>query len=440
MKINRAETGLVVSFLCAASMWFYVQRILIPYQLNNAAATSRPRGNLSDLYPRWLGARELLLHHRDPYSPELTREIQTGYYGRPLDPTRPSDPKDQQAFAYPAYVVFLLAPTIFLPFSIVHTIFLWLLIFLTAMSVYLWTQVIGWKLSTTTVITLVVFSLGSFQAIQGFKLQQLSLLVSGLISISAVAIMRGRYWLAGFLLALATIKPQLTLLLVVWLLLWAFSARRRIGLVYSFGLTMAALVVGAEYVLPGWIERFRAALAAYAQYTGGLNSTLDILLTPVWGRLLAGVLVAGTALLCWRLRREPATSPAFGLSTSLVLTLTVVIVPMTAPNIQILLLPGIFLLIQNWRLLVASRTLRGITLICTIIICWPWLASIGLASASLAMPMRSLQSAWRLPLYTSLAIPSAVFALMVVCAGRITAEFQVGGASLHRLARWRDQK
>ena len=40
-------------------MWFYVSRILVPYQRADAAAHERPRGNLSDLYPRWLGAREL---------------------------------------------------------------------------------------------------------------------------------------------------------------------------------------------------------------------------------------------------------------------------------------------------------------------------------------------------------------------------------------------
>src|SRR5689334_25440194 len=104
-------------------MWFYVQWVLVPYQKADAAAHGQPRGNFSDLYPRWLGTRELLLHHRDPYSPEITREIQTGYYGRPLDPTRPSDPKDQQAFAYPVYVAFVLAPSVFLPFAVVHTIF-----------------------------------------------------------------------------------------------------------------------------------------------------------------------------------------------------------------------------------------------------------------------------------------------------------------------------
>ena len=104
--------GLVLALLFAGSMWFYVQEILVPYQKADAAAHGRPRGNLSDLYPRWLGARELLLHNRDPYSPEVTRDIQRGYYGRVLDPERADDPKDQQGFAYPVYVAFLLAPTI----------------------------------------------------------------------------------------------------------------------------------------------------------------------------------------------------------------------------------------------------------------------------------------------------------------------------------------
>ena len=86
---------LAASLLMAGSMWFYVQHVLVVHQQLEAAINGTPRGNLSDLYPRWLGARELFFHHRDPYSPEITREIQTGYYGRVLDPTRPQDPKDQ---------------------------------------------------------------------------------------------------------------------------------------------------------------------------------------------------------------------------------------------------------------------------------------------------------------------------------------------------------
>jgi len=419
MKFNRSQAALVSSLVCAASMWFYVQGILVPYQISDAALHQRPRGNLSDLYPRWLGARELLLHHRNPYSPEITREIQAGYYGRPLDPARPADPKDQQAFAYPVYVVFLLAPAIFFPFSIVHTIFQWMLIILTAWSVGLWLKTIRWRPSPPVLATLVVLSLSSFAAVQGFKLQQLSLLVCALLAMSAVSLTMGWLWAAGFWLALATIKPQLSLLAVCWFLLWAVSdLPRRRRLLYGFFLTLAALLTASEAALPGWIWQFRYGLAAYARYTGLLGSTLDALTTPLWGKVLSAILIASVASICWRGRREPAESLTFAFETSLVLALTVVVIPMIAPYNQLLLLPGIFLLVRNWRVLADSRMLQMIAAICTLIVSWPWIASLALTVASLVTSTRSLQHAWAVPLYTSLAIPPAILALLFVYAGK----------------------
>src|SRR5581483_7718656 len=138
---------LLMAAVMAASMLFYVQRILIPYQIADAAAHNRPRGTLSDLYPRWVGVRDLLLKHQDPYSDEVTREIQLGYYGKVLDPNRPDDPKDEQRFAYPVYVAFLLAPTVKLPFSVVRSAFSWLLLLLTALTVPLWLKFLRWRIS-----------------------------------------------------------------------------------------------------------------------------------------------------------------------------------------------------------------------------------------------------------------------------------------------------
>src|SRR6478735_3389991 len=129
---------MLLALLCAGSMWFYVQEVLIPYQKADAAAHGRPRGNLSDLYPRWLGARELLLRHRNPYSAEVTADIQRGYWGRTLDSNNPNDPKDEMRFAYPLYVVFLLAPTVTLPFETVQRLYLFIAIPLTILSVWLW--------------------------------------------------------------------------------------------------------------------------------------------------------------------------------------------------------------------------------------------------------------------------------------------------------------
>src|ERR1700739_2046563 len=109
MQQRSSILGIILALALSTSMWLYVDRVLAAHQRADAALSGTPRGNVSDLYRRWLGSRELLFRHRDPYSKEVTREIQSGYYGRPLDPSRPQDPKDQQAFAYPVYIAFLLA-------------------------------------------------------------------------------------------------------------------------------------------------------------------------------------------------------------------------------------------------------------------------------------------------------------------------------------------
>ena len=400
----------MIALLLAASMWFYVQHVLVPYQRADAAAHGRPRGNLSDLYPRWLGARELLLNHRDPYSEDVTREIQAGYYGRPLDPARPEDPKDQQGFAYPVYVVFPLAPIITLSFSGVQSGFRWLLLIVTITAVPLWLRALRWRPSKITTAILIVLTVGSFPAVQGIKLQQLSLVVNGLIALCAVLLTSGHLLLAGVVLALATIKPQLVWPLAAWLILWTISDwRRRQRFLWGFGVTMAALLGSAEYLLPGWLTKFRQAIASYRQYTGGAGSLLDVLVTPGWGRVISGLILLALAAVCWRLRREPAGTAPFSLATAVVLAATVVIVPMVAPYNQLLLLPSIFLLIQhastNWK---RSRLTRLAYVVTGVLMLWPWLATLCLSIAAFILPAKFVQQAWALPLYTSLGIPLAV--------------------------------
>jgi hypothetical protein len=411
--MRNPKFAFLLALIMSGSVWFYVQRVLIPYQEADAAAHGRPRGILSDLYPRWLGTRELLLHHRDPYSPEVTREIQIGYYGRLLDPNRPEDPKDEQRFAYPVYVIFLLAPAAALPFPIVQAVFFWVLGIVTALSVVLWLRVLRWQPSGTTLAILLLLTLGSFGVVQGIKLQQLSLLVGGLIAAGVALLVRGQLFLAGVVLVLATIKPQLMLLLTVWLMLWVLGNwRERQPLFWGFTASLVLLVGGGEYLLPGWLGRFAGGVAAYEHYTGG-GSLLDVLTTRTGGTLLTILSLLGTAAVCWRLRRVPADSPAFNLATALVLAVTVVVVPMTAPYNQVLLLPAVFLVVRSWKDLwqktVLSRAICGLA---AVIVFWPGLESFGLLLASLVLPATSVQQAWATPLWTSLFVPLVILPLL----------------------------
>jgi len=395
-------------------MWLYVDRVLIAHQQADAAARDIPRGNLSDLYPSWLASRELLLNRRDPYSRELTREIQTGYYGRTLDPARKNDPKNQQAFAYPVYVAFLLSPTVKLPFAEVQIIFRWLLAALTVMSVILWLRVVRWQQSFSSgfIVVLLVFS--TFPVVQGIKMQQLSLLVAPLVAGCIYLLFKSKLVPAGIFLALAMIKPQLALPLAGWLVLWSLSRPHlRWKFAVSFAVTMLFLVRGGEFLLPGWGHEFANALKSYLDYNV-TRTLIDELFTRTVALPIELLLAAIVAVLSWRSRKAPVDSERddFFWVTSLVLAATVVIIPTIAPYNQLLLLPGAFLLLRTWSQpqpqTLLARIFRGTTAGCVI---WSWITATALAPASFLTP--SAQRLWQIPLWTSVLLPLPLTASLI---------------------------
>ena len=403
-------------------MWLYTQWILRPAQVADAAASDRPRGNLSDLYPRWLGARELLLHGRDPYSAEITREIQIGYYGRPIDAARPNDPKDQQGFAYPVYVAILLAPTVKLPFAWVQRGVFWLLILVTAASVLFWMRAVGWRTSFLSQLIWIVLTLGCFPAIQGFKLQQLTLLVAGLIAGAFSAMAAGNLVVAGILLALAAIKPQLVVLPAAVLCIWSLGNwRERQRVVWSFGITMLAMIFGGEMLLPGWIFRFRAASADYLRYTGGGRSVLDVELSPAVGRVVSVILAALLIYFAWQLRRSEVRSSEFRWLLALTMATTLMVIPMFAPYNQVLLVPVLMVIAMEIRRLWREGPLcRLFAALTAASVAWPWIAAAGLVAGLICLPATVVQRAWAAPLFTNFFIPTLSLGLVLMGRGVIT--------------------
>ena len=397
-------------------MWIWIQVIAIPHQRVEADAKGTPRGNLSDLYPRWLGARELLLHGRDPYGDDITREIQAGYYGRVLDPSRPNDPKDQQAFAYPVYVVLILAPTVRLSFSTVHKWAFWLFTLLTAMSVLLWLHTLGWRVSVSETIAWTLLTLSCFPVVQALKLQQLTVLVAAIIAAAMSAVAQRRLVLAGVLLAMATIKPQLVVLLTLWLCLWVIRQwRQRQRLFWSFTVTIAVMVLAGEWLLPGWIREFREAMASYYSYTGGGISVLDVLLTKTAGRVASLAAVGTLFWFTWKSRHVAETTAQFWWVFCCVMATTLLVIPTFAPYNQILLLPACMIFLRAipslWR---NGRLHRIFVAVTAFSVFWQYLAAAGLAIALLFQPAATVQQHWELPFYTTFAIPVTIYATLLV--------------------------
>lgn len=412
---SQRNTGLttLLALLAAASMWFYIRRIDVPHQEHEAVKLERPRGNLSDLYPRWLGARELLLHGRDPYSREVTLEIQRGYYGREIDPSRPGDPKDMEGFAYPVYVAFLLAPTVHMDFATARVGSIWLLTGFTVLSVLLWERVVGLGFSRWSFVTVALMTVGSYPFAEAISLQQLSLLVAVLMAGSFLTRLSGQLFLSGVLLALATIKPQLALLPFLLMVFWVFGNwRERRAWMWGFASTMALLLGASEYVLPGWIFRFYDAARSYQAYIGG-TAFLDLLLGARWGGVGRLVIVFIVLWVGWKARKVEANDSASLRALSLALVAAVCTAPNRATYNQVLLLPGLFLAFDFARR--CGPIVRRLGIMVEGLLVWPWIACGILIVAGVVFRATDfVQRAWQLPLYTTLSLPVALLVLLLV--------------------------
>jgi hypothetical protein len=408
--------ALAASLLICFGIWRWAETILLPSNTKVAQSKQIPIGNNSDLYPRWLGARESLLHGRDPYSPEMTSEMQAGFYGRPLDSKNPSDPKDQVAFAYPLYVIFLLAPTVTLPFPAVLKIFQWLLLMSLAGCVPLWMSAVGFHTRAAFKAAGMLLAVSCYPAVSEYHLQNLAVLVVLMLGAASAAAVRGCLALAGFLLALSTIKPQLSALFILFFVLWTSGQwKTRQRLFYSFFASLLALVLAAEAVSPGWVGRFLTAIRAYQTYAAD-PSILQVLL-PTWlARLLAAALLGFLVLRCWRWRNASAGSEQFGWALAWTATITLAVMPKLAAYNQPLLIPALLVLLANrkaiWKARLFPRALTKGVMMCLV---WQWGAGLTLALASLLLSPSRLQPAAGVPEYTLLALPPIT--LLAVLAG-----------------------
>jgi Glycosyltransferase family 87 len=400
-------------------MAFYLD-LVGPREVAALRGDAQFRRQKGDLYAPLRGTQELLLHGRNPYRPDVTRDIQIGYYGKPIEELNGKE-RDQQRFAYPVYVTFFLAPAVHLAFPAARTIFWWLLLAITIASVPLWLLLTGVRVHRLEVAGLAAMAAASITVVQGLNLQQLALLVAGLLAASAALLVREKYFWAGLVLALASIKPQMSALITVWLVAWAaVEWRKRRGLVGGLALTGTFLLAASQALLPGWIWDFLRGLAAYTEYTESAY-LLKRLFEGVFGPLAAAATIAFTLLVCWRTRHAAVGSVAFAFTYCLVLTVTVLVMPtMSAVYCQILLLPALLLLAHHWREILFGRVPARVAaiLMATTVIA-PWVLATFIVPLWIALPHLRIPKLWLLPLYVNALLAPATFGLLVLLAKRL---------------------
>jgi len=330
--------------LILVTLFFVLLFALNVYAVHSVFTSRYPGAN--DFFSRWKGAQVFWNEGLDPYSDEATLAIQEGIYGRPALPG-----EDPGPFAYPFYTVFLLAPLAPLSYAWAEAIWLVILQFSLIGGVLLCLVLVDWQLPRWLVVLTGLWAVAFYHSARTLFLGQFAGLVFLWAAGVLLALKARRDVVAGILLALTTIKPQMSVLLIPALLIWGVG-QRRWRFLGSFAGAMAVLLGASFLLLPGWLGEFVAQVLRYPSYTD-IGSPVWILthhylpfLDTPGEVVISAVLLVYLLVQCWQLPRVGASSPHFLWLVGLTLLITNLVVLRTATTNYVILYIPLFLVLK----------------------------------------------------------------------------------------------
>ena len=306
---------------------------------NYRYAQTSPGGN--DFLVHWVGTRALITEALNPYSDEVALRIQTFAYGRPAEPG-----EHELRVAYPLYSILL-----FMPFALVGDFTLaralWMtvleagLVLVTILSL----RLVRWKVGLLMLVFLILFSLFWYHGLRPLINGNAVILVALTIVGGFLALKNGADELAGVLFAFSTIKPQVVLLLLIFVVIWSLNRGRMRVIGWMVG-TVFLLAASAALLIPDWIVHNLREVIAYPAYNPpGTPRAAFIEWWPAWGSrvgwALSGIM-ALTLLLEWWNQRK-ADFRGFLWTACLTLVISQWIGIQTDPGNFIVLIPVLFL-------------------------------------------------------------------------------------------------
>jgi hypothetical protein len=307
----------------------------------------------NDFYPRWKGAQLYWLEGLDPYSQATTEAIQRDMYGRLALPD-----EDQVLFVYPFYTIFLLLPLVSLPYSWVQAIWLTLVLASLLGGVIFILAYLGWRPAPWLLALTMIWAVAYYSSTRTIILGQFAGPVFFGLAGCLWALKTKRDGWAGLLLVLATLKPQMSYLVIPALLLWAWGQRRWL-FVGSFSGWLLLLLLLSFALSPRWLISFAEQILYYPDYTavGAPVWIITHYYFPLLGRpveWIVSLLLLGYMFYWWRqLPTAAVDSPPFLYALSLTIIVTNMVVTRTGTTNYVMLYIPLFwllyLLATRWR-------------------------------------------------------------------------------------------
>lgn len=268
---------------------------------NYRYTTQNPGGN--DFLVHWMGAKSFFEEGISPYSDEVAIRIQTMVYGRPAQAG-----EHELRVAYPLYSIFLFLPFALIPdYNFARAVWMAVLESGLIIMAFLSLRLVRWRPKPVVLALFLLFSVFWYHALRPVILGNVVILIGLAIVTILLAIRAGHDELAGILMGLITIKPQVVLLLIVFICLWAAS-NRRWKIVIWFLISLGFLTGVGIILIPDWIIQNLREVIRYPSYNppGTLPAALDAIL-PQGGDRLGRVISGAVALMLlieWFLNRK----------------------------------------------------------------------------------------------------------------------------------------
>jgi hypothetical protein len=212
----------------------------------------------TDFLPAWVATQSFLETGSSPYSPESTAEIQrlAGQYPDSLH----SAP---DRFLFPLYSVLL-----FVPFALIEEFNTALAVWMTVLelavvlSYFAALRLSRWNIHKVFLGILLVFALLWYPGLQSILDGNPTILCLLFITAALRAIDQEQDVLAGIMFALASIKPQIILLMLLFVFIWAISVRRWLILWSTLG-SLFVFIAATSIIIPDWLLQYVTQVIRY---------------------------------------------------------------------------------------------------------------------------------------------------------------------------------
>jgi hypothetical protein len=320
--------GLLIAIVAAGLGWG-----------NYRYALQNPGGN--DFLVHYIGTRSFLKEGLSPYSDEVALRIQTAAYGRAALPG-----EHELRVAYPLYsIVFFFPFAMVDDYNLARALWMTVLELALILTTYVTLKLVDWRPSILMQAGVLLFGMIWYHAVRPLINGNAVILIALFIATALWAMKSGADELAGVLFAFSTVKPQLVILLLVFVMWWAYR-QRKFRLIGWFAVTIFLLSISATLLLPDWIYQNFIEILRYPKYNppGTLSAAIAGWWPGVGSRLGIGISVVLSIILLlewWQARR--ADFQSFLWTACLTLVISQWIGIQTDPGNFIILFPALIL-------------------------------------------------------------------------------------------------